>query len=143
MHVHSGSFTVQTRGKGTYEVTSQVEEVVKKSGVRTGVVTVFIQHTSASLIIYENADRTARADLEKYFDRLVPENADYFAHTAEGPDDMPGHIRMVLTRTSETIPVERGRMQLGTWQGIFVFEHRSGGHGRSLVVTVMGDDFTI
>jgi len=120
-------------------VTSHVEEIVRASKVRSGLVTVFIQHTSASLIIYENADQSARVDLEKYFDRLVPENADYFVHTAEGPDDMPGHIRMALTRTSETIPVERGQMQLGTWQGIFVFEHRSGGHARSLVVTVMGE----
>ena len=139
MIVHSDSFSVKTRGKGTYEVTSHVEEIVRASKVRSGLVTVFIQHTSASLIIYENADQSARVDLEKYFDRLVPENADYFVHTAEGPDDMPGHIRMALTRTSETIPVERGQMQLGTWQGIFVFEHRSGGHARSLVVTVMGE----
>ena len=139
MHVHTASFTVRTRGKGTYEVTSQVEAIIRESGVRAGQVTVFIQHTSASLIIYENADRTARTDLESYFDRLVPEDADYFAHTAEGADDMPSHIRMALTRSSETIPIDQGQMQLGTWQGIFVFEHRHAPHTRSLAVTVMGE----
>ena len=138
MHVHAAAFSVRTNGKGTYEITSQVEAVIRESGVRTGLVTVFIQHTSASLIIYENADRSARADLESYFDRLVPEAADYFGHTAEGPDDMPSHIRMVLTRSSESIPIDRGHMQLGTWQGIFVFEHRHAPHSRSLAVTVIG-----
>jgi secondary thiamine-phosphate synthase enzyme len=87
---------------------------------------------------YENADRSARVDLENYFNRLVPEDADYFVHTAEGPDDMPSHIRMVLTRTSETIPIARGQMQLGTWQGIFVFEHRSAPHTRHLAISVIG-----
>src|SRR5271163_4972704 len=107
MHVHAATLSLRTRGKGTYEITSQVEAVIRVSGVRTGQVTVFIQHTSASLIIYENADRSARVDLENYFNRLVPEDADYFVHTAEGPDDMPSHIRMVLTRSSETIPIDR------------------------------------
>ena len=139
MPAHTTSFTLQTRGKGTYEITPQVEAIVRRSGVSTGLVTVFIQHTSASLIIYENADRSARADLEQFFNRLVPEDADYFVHTAEGPDDMPSHIRMVLTRTSETIPIAGGRMQLGTWQGIFVFEHRNVPHSRNLAVTVIGD----
>jgi len=139
MHVHTAALPVRTRGKGTYEITSQVEAIIRESGVRAGQVTVFIQHTSASLIIYENADRSARVDLESYFDRLVPEDADYFVHTAEGPDDMPSHIRMVLTRSSETIPIDGGRMQLGTWQGIFVFEHRHAPHSRSLAVTVIGE----
>src|SRR5271163_2574157 len=107
MQVHNASITLRTRGKGTYEITSQVEAIIRESGIRTGQVTVFIRHTSASLIIYENADRSARVDLESYFDRLVPEDADYFVHTAEGPDDMPSHIRMVLTRSSETIPIDR------------------------------------
>jgi secondary thiamine-phosphate synthase enzyme len=139
MSAHSNTFSIRTRGKGTYEVTSQVEEIVRASGVTTGQVTVFIQHTSASLIIYENADRSARVDLENYFNRLVPEDADYFVHTAEGPDDMPSHIRMVLTRTSETIPIARGQMQLGTWQGIFLFEHRNAPHTRHLAVSVIGN----
>ena len=139
MHVHNSTFSVRTRGKGTYEITSEVEAVIRESGVRAGQVTVFIQHTSASLIIYENADRSARVDLESYFDRLVPEDADYFVHTAEGADDMPSHIRMVLTRSSETIPIDRGQMLLGTWQGIFVFEHRHAPHSRSVAVTVIGE----
>jgi secondary thiamine-phosphate synthase enzyme len=138
MSAHTNSFSVRTRGKGTYEITSQVEAIVRESAVKTGQVTVFIQHTSASLIIYENADRSARVDLENYFNRLVPEDADYFVHTAEGLDDMPSHIRMVLTRTSETIPIDRGQMQLGTWQGIFIFEHRNAPHTRHLSVSVIG-----
>jgi len=138
MCVHTASISVHTRGKGTYEITDQVGRIVRESGVRVGQVTVFIQHTSASLIIYENADRSARVDLESYFDRLVPEDADYFVHTTEGSDDMPSHIRMVLTRSSETIPIDRGQMQLGTWQGIFVFEHRHAPHSRNVAVTVIG-----
>jgi secondary thiamine-phosphate synthase enzyme len=129
---------VSTRGKGTYEITEQVERIVRDSGISHGTVTVFIQHTSASLIIYENADRTARTDLEGWFDRLVPEDDPHFIHTLEGDDDMPSHIRMVLTRTSETIPIQNGRMTLGTWQGIFVFEHRRAPHRRSISVAVTG-----
>lgn len=132
------SIAVPTRGKGTYEITAEVEEVVRRSGVRTGMVTVFLQHTSASLVIFENADRSARVDLEAYFERLVPEDTRYFTHTAEGADDSTSHIRMALTRTSETIPVADGRMQLGTWQGIFIFEHRRGVHQRTLAVSVVG-----
>lgn len=132
------SFTIQTRGKGTYEITDLVAGILSESGVQTGLVTVCIQHTSASLVIYENADPSARVDLNAFFDRLVPENADYFVHTDEGPDDMPSHLRMVLTRTSESIPVAGGRLQLGTWQGIFVFEHRRAPHRRTVVVSVLG-----
>jgi secondary thiamine-phosphate synthase enzyme len=138
MKAHTDSFTVTTRGKGTYEITDAVAQIVRASGITTGTATVFIQHTSASLIIYENADRSARTDLHAFFERLVPEDQDYFIHTAEGSDDMPSHLRMVLTRTSEVIPVAQGRMQLGTWQGIFVFEHRTAPHTRSLVVSVVG-----
>lgn len=135
---HTAELEVRTRGKGTYEITDQVGRIVRESGVAEGTATVFIQHTSASLIIYENADRSARVDLEEYFDRLVPEDADYFVHTLEGPDDMPSHIRMVLTRTSEVIPIREGQMTLGTWQGIFLFEHRSSPHHRRVVVSVIG-----
>ncbi len=131
-------FTVQTRGKGTFEITEEVATIVRESGVREGTVTVFIQHTSASLIIFENADRSARVDLERFFERLVPEDEPYFTHTLEGGDDMPSHIRMVLTRTSEIVPIHRGEMMLGTWQGIFVFEHRAAAHRRNVAVTVMG-----
>jgi secondary thiamine-phosphate synthase enzyme len=129
---------VRTRGKGTIEITDEVAAIVGRSGVRTGAVTVFIRHTSASLVIYENADPSARADLHEFFERLVPENQSWFEHTAEGPDDMPSHLRMVLTRTSEVVPIAGGRMQLGTWQGIFLFEHRSAPHERSVVVAVTG-----
>jgi len=139
MRVSNKNFTITTSGKGTYEITDKIEAVVRESKIENGVVTVFAQHTSCSLIVMENADPTARRDLEEFFDRLVPENADYFKHDSEGADDMPSHIRMVLTHVSETIPVVDGRMQLGTWQGIFLFEHRRADHRRKIVVTMMGE----
>lgn len=139
IRVHSEPLSLRTKGKGTYEITDQIQAVLTRSGITVGTVTVFVQHTSCSLIIMENADPTARRDLEEYFDRLVPENASYFEHDSEGPDDMPSHIRMVLTRSSEVIPVANSRMQLGTWQGIFLFEHRRAAHTRKIVVTVMGE----
>ncbi len=138
MHAHTAQFSLRTRGKGTYEITEEVARIVRESGIKTGTATVFIQHTSASLIIYENADPSARTDLHEFFNRLVPEDADYFIHTAEGSDDMPSHLRMVLTRTSEVVPIAGGRMTLGAWQGIFVFEHRSAPHSRQLAVSVVG-----
>ena len=138
MTAHHESFEITTRGKGTYEITDQVEKIVRASGVQTGIVTVFIQHTSASLIIFENADQSARVDLEAYFERLVPEDTDYFVHTAEGADDSTSHIKMALTRTSESIPIASGRMQLGTWQGIFLFEHRRATYRRKIVIAVVG-----
>ena len=140
MKAHTAAFSVRTRGKGTSEITSEVARIVHESGVKTGAVTVFIRHTSASLIIYENADPSARTDLHEFFERLVPEDSDYFIHTAEGPDDMPSHLRMVLTRTSETIPIAAGRMTLGTWQGIFLFEHRAAAHQREISVSVIGGE---
>ena len=139
VRIQSGHFTIQTKGKGTYEISDKVEEFVGKSGIRNGTVTVFVQHTSCSLIMMENASPSAQRDLEKYFDRLVPENTPYFEHTGEGADDMPSHIRMVLTRTSETIPVANEELQLGTWQGIFLFEHRRAPHRRNVVLTITGD----
>jgi len=138
VRVLTKNFTIPTSGKGTYEITDKIEAIVRESKIENGMVSVFTQHTSCSLIVMENADPTARRDLEEFFDRLVPENADYFEHDAEGADDMPSHIRMVLTRTSETVPIVDGRMQLGTWQGIFLFEHRRTAHRRKVVVTVMG-----
>ncbi len=134
----SKTIEVRTSGKSTYEITDQIAEIVRESGVETGTVTVFIKHTSASLVIFENADPSARTDLEEYFERLVPEDADYFIHTQEGPDDMTSHLRSTLTSTSQVIPIAGGRMQLGTWQGIFVFEHRCAAHRRQIVVTVLG-----
>lgn len=138
MRVSHFQLDCPTRGKGTYEITRPVAEGVRRSGIQDGTVTVFVQHTSASLIVYENADPTARRDLHEYFERLVPEGAPYFEHTDEGPDDMPSHLRMVLTRTSEVIPLAGGRLQLGTWQGIYLFEHRRAPHVRRVWVTVMG-----
>ena len=111
---------------------------IDKSGARNGVATIFVQHTSCSLTTMENAAPAARRDVERFFEKLVPENADY-EHDDEGPDDMPSHIRMVLTRTSETIPIVDGKLQLGTWQGIFLFEHRRESHRRKILVTIIGE----
>ena len=138
MAAQTSSFTIETTGKGTYELTHEIGRKVAETGLSEGVVTVFVRHTSASLVIMENADPSARVDLEAFFDRLVPEDSDYFIHTHEGPDDMPSHIRMALTRTSEVIPLHKGRVMLGTWQGIFLFEHRRAPHRREILVTVVG-----
>jgi secondary thiamine-phosphate synthase enzyme len=139
MHVHHDQLEIRTNGKGLYEITREVQSKIDRCGVRNGTATVFVQHTSCSVIIMENADPTARRDLEEFFDRLVPEDADYFTHSSEGSDDMPSHIRMVLTRTSETVPIVDGQMQVGTWQGIFLFEHRRAPHRRKVFVTVIGE----
>ena len=138
MRVHSDHFTVSTSGKGTYEITSEVASAVAASAVQSGTVTVFVRHTSCSLILMENADPTARRDLEEFFERLVPENTPYFEHTAEGGDDSTSHIRSVLTRASEVIPIADGQMQLGVWQGIFLFEHRRAPHRRQVALSVVG-----
>ena len=139
MHVYHDQLEVRTHGKGLYEITDDVHSKIDNRQVRNGTVTVFVQHTSCSIVIMENADPTARRDLEAFFDRLVPEDADYFTHDSEGSDDMPSHIRMVLTRTSETVPIVDGKMQLGTWQGIFLFEHRRAPHRRNVLITIMGE----
>src|SRR5262252_1544445 len=137
MHVHHEQLEVRTDGKGLYEITDDVQSKIDKCGLQNGTVTVFVQHTSCSVVIMENADPTAQRDLETFFDRLVAEDADYFTHDSEGSDDMPSHIRMVLTRTSETVPIVEGRMQLGTWQGIFLFEHRRTPHRRKASLTIV------
>ncbi len=139
MSAYSAEFSLRTQGKGTYEITDEVVRAVSVAGITTGTVTVFVQHTSASLVIMENADPSARTDLEAFFDHLVPEDTPYFIHTYEGPDDMPSHIRMALTRSSEVIPVIKGRMTLGTWQGVFLFEHRRAPHTRQISLVVQGD----
>jgi secondary thiamine-phosphate synthase enzyme len=139
MAAHADSFTVPTHGKGTIEITEACERIVRASGIRTGIATVFVRHTSCSLLIYENADPSARTDLHEFFERLVPENTPWFVHTLEGPDDMPSHLRMALTRTSEVIPVVEGRLALGTWQGIYLFEHRRDPHQRQIVVSIVGE----
>ena len=139
MRIHHEELELRTKGKALYEITDQVQAKIDVCAVRNGIVTVFVQHTSCSIVIMENADPTARRDLEEFFERLVPEDTDYFTHGSEGSDDMPSHIRMALTRTSETIPIADGRMQLGTWQGIFLFEHRRAPHHRKLLVTIIGE----
>jgi secondary thiamine-phosphate synthase enzyme len=130
---------VSTNGKGLYEITDRIADWVAKQGVRTGLVTVFIQHTSASLAIQENADPDVVRDLNDFLGRLVPEDVRLYRHTAEGPDDMTSHIRSALTQTQLSIPVERGRMALGTWQGVYVFEHRTHPHRRSVVLHLIGE----
>ncbi len=139
MAVFQEVVSLSTRGAGTHEITREVGRMVAESGVQAGTVTVFCQHTSCSLVIMENADPTARRDLERWMDRLVPENDPDFHHTLEGPDDMPSHIKMALTRTSEVVPITAGRMALGTWQGLFLWEHRAAPHTRRLIVTVQGE----
>jgi secondary thiamine-phosphate synthase enzyme len=139
MTAHTETFSVHTHGKGTSEITSQIDAIVSRSSIQNGTVTVFVRHTSASLVIMENAAPSARRDLEVFFEKLVPEDTPWFIHTLEGPDDMPSHIRMALTRTSEVIPIIDGRMTLGTWQGIFLFEHRSRPHTRQIAVSVIGE----
>ena len=139
MHVHHDQLDVRTHGKGLYEITEDVQSKIDNRRVQNGTVTLFVQHTSSSIVIMENADPTARRDLEEFFERLVPEDADYFTHDSEGSDDMPSHIRMVLTRSSETIPIVERKMQLGTWQGIFLFEHRRAPHRRKVFITAIGE----
>ena len=128
---------ISTRGKSLQRFTHQVQAVVSESGITTGLCTVFIRHTSASLTIQENADPDVLVDLENFLSTLVPEGYHY-VHSTEGPDDMPAHIRSVLTSTSETIPVMQGRLALGTWQGIYLWEHRARGHSREVVVHLIG-----
>lgn len=131
--------SVSTRGKGLYDFTDQVEAWLRGAGVSNGLLTIFIQHTSASLTIQENADPDVIADLNDFFARLAPENDPRYRHTVEGPDDMPAHIRCALTQTQLSVPVAANRMALGTWQGLYVFEHRSHPHRRSLVLHLIGD----
>ena len=128
---------VSTR-RGLTEITDEVAAVVAEAGIEQGLCTVFIRHTSASLVIQENADPDVRGDLERFLGRLVPDGDPLYRHVAEGPDDMPSHVKAALTRTSETIPVHDGRLGLGTWQGIYVWEHRTRAHTREVVVHVIG-----
>jgi len=134
----SGSLEISTKGKGLYEITDQVRRWLSENRVETGLLTVFIRHTSASLIIQENADPDVQEDLNAFFDRLAPDDSRFYKHNSEGPDDMPAHIRAALTLTQISIPVIQGRLGLGTWQGIYVFEHREAAHQRSVLLHVMG-----
>jgi secondary thiamine-phosphate synthase enzyme len=135
---HAHRLEVATRGRGSFDITAEVQRVVADAGIRDGLCTVFVHHTSASVIVCENADPTVRADLERFIARLVPDGDRIFEHTDEGPDDMPAHVRSVLTATSVSIPVAGGRCDLGTWQGIYLWEHRKAPHRRRITVTVIG-----
>lgn len=139
MRIDQAEIEVPTRGKGLYEVTEPVGRFVRDSGMATGLLTVFCRHTSCSLLIQENADPDVGTDLEAFLTRLVPEDMDFIVHTTEGPDDMPAHIRAALTQTSLSVPVGGGRALLGTWQGLYVFEHRRAPHRRRLVLSIMGE----
>ena len=130
---------VETRGKGLYEITVKIERWVDEQKLRTGLLTVFVQHTSASLTIQENADPDVIRDLNDFFARLVPENESWYRHTAEGPDDMTSHIRSALTQTHLAVPLHQGRLALGAWQGIYLFEHRAIPHRRSVVLHLLGE----
>jgi secondary thiamine-phosphate synthase enzyme len=136
---HRGELVVETKARGTYDLTRRVSDEVKTSAVRDGLATVFIHHTSASLIICENADPTVRSDLETFIAKLVRDGDPMFEHDDEGPDDMPAHVRTVLTQTSIGIPIERGALALGTWQGLYLWEHRTAPHRRRVTVTILGE----
>jgi secondary thiamine-phosphate synthase enzyme len=131
--------SVRTPGQGLHEVTADIAELVRRAGVDEGLCTVYIRHTSASLVIQENADPTAKQDLERWLNRLVPEGDPFYRHDTEGPDDMPAHIRTALTQTHLAIPVVNGELALGTWQGIYLFEHRTAPHRRELVLHLIGE----
>ncbi|MCB9994351.1 MAG: YjbQ family protein [Hyphomicrobiaceae bacterium] len=134
-----GQLVIETRGQGLYEFTEEVEREVGNSGVETGMLVLFCRHTSCSLTIQENADPDVQRDLMAFFARLVPEDLDYFVHTLEGPDDMPAHVKAALTQVSLSIPIIDGRTVLGTWQGIYLFEHRRRPHRRQIVFNVTGE----
>ncbi len=127
---------VRTNGKGLNDITSNVSDVVKSAEVRQGLCHLFLQHTSASLLIQENADPSARRDIEEFFKRIAPEGESWYTHTTEGPDDLPSHLRSALTSISETIPIRNGSLALGTWQGVFLFEHRRSGRNRNILISI-------
>lgn len=133
------SLTVTTDGRGTYDITRSVQQQVRASGVRIGLCHVFVHHTSASLILCENADPTVRSDLDAFMARLVPDGDRLFEHSDEGPDDMPAHIRAILTQVELTLPISAGACALGTWQGLYLYEHRTRGHRRRITLTIQGE----
>ncbi len=138
VRLHASDFRFHTPGRGTFDIGREVQQIVHDSGIELGLCVVFVPHTSASLTIGENADPDVRRDLEAFFARLVPDGDRLFSHTAEGPDDMPSHVRAVLTQTSISIPVVARKCALGVWQGIYLWEHRLAGHDRTVRVTVLG-----
>ncbi|MGB5595271.1 MAG: secondary thiamine-phosphate synthase enzyme YjbQ [Crocosphaera sp.] len=139
MNQYQQALAIRTRGKDFHAITREVEDIVNKSGIKTGLCTIFVRHTSASLIIQENADPDVLRDLSNFFAKLVPEDSTLYIHTTEGTDDMPAHIRSMLTKTSEQIPISQGRLVLGTWQGIYLWEHRQRSHQREVVIHINGE----
>jgi len=137
--LHQQKLRFSTTGRGTYNVSKQIAEAVEKSGIKSGICNIFIQHTSASLILCENADPTVREDLNVYMARLVKDGDSIFKHKDEGPDDMAAHIRTILTQSSLSIPIHKGKCDLGLWQGIFLWEHRMNPHKRNIALTIMGE----
>ncbi len=133
------SMTIQTDGRGTYDLSSRIQSLVTASGIKTGICHVFIRHTSASLMLCENADPAVMRDLETFMSRQVPDGDPMFTHRSEGPDDMPAHVRSVLTQSDLSLPISDGRCALGTWQGVFLWEHRHAPHTRRVIVTLNGD----
>ena len=138
MKQHQQAIEIRSPGRGLHEITRQVEAVVQQARVEIGICTVFCSHTSASLLIQENADRTAKHDLLEWLERLAPDGDPKYTHDTEGPDDMAAHLRAAVTRTSETIPITNGHLALGTWQGIYLAEHRTRPHLRTLIIHIMG-----
>lgn len=139
MRQFSHTLTLATSGLGLYEFTEQVARWLAQTQVREGVLTLFVQHTSASLLIQDNADPEVQRDLERFFKRLVPLGDSLFRHTSEGPDDMPAHVRAALTATSLSVPIQNGKLALGTWQGLYLYEHRTAPHRRRVVMHVLGE----
>jgi secondary thiamine-phosphate synthase enzyme len=137
--LHQQKLRFSTTGRGTYNITTQISEAIEKSGIKSGICHIFIQHTSASLILCENADRTVREDLDSFMAKLVKDGDSMYKHKDEGPDDMPAHIRTILTQSSLSIPIHKGRCDLGIWQGIFLWEHRISSHKRNVAITIMGE----
>ncbi len=131
--------SVETRGRGTHDLTSRIDAAVRESEIGTGICHLFVRHTSASLLLCENADPAVRRDLETFMSRLAPDGDPMFTHTAEGPDDMPAHVRSTLTQSDLNVPVRNGRCDLGTWQGIYLWEHRHAPHTRNITVTISGE----
>jgi len=137
--IRQEEINIATDGRGTYDLSQQVQQAVESSGIRTGLCHVFIRHTSASLMICENADPAVMRDLETFMERQVPDGDPMFTHTAEGPDDMPAHVRSILTQTDLNVPVSNGQCALGTWQGIYLWEHRFAPHQRKILLTISGE----
>ena len=137
--IYQETITIRTRGRGTIELSREVERIINNSGVSKGLCNIFIQHTSASLVLSENADPAVREDLETFMNHIVPNGDPLFRHTTEGPDDMPAHVRSVLTSSSLVLPISNGRCALGTWQGIYLWEHRQTPHDRHIMVTIYGE----